>query len=146
MYFFDTLLKLLRLCICNAILIYNKAAWHKSGNSSFCFPDCWLELRMHPERPAIGQLDKSFLGLRPSEGKCWGIDVTSCYRTVLMQRPSHSHPEFQSITISFLKITPNNLSILCAFSINHPIKIPRPLLKATTSSHSNAFIFMLVLP
>ena len=47
--------------------------------------------------------------------------------------------------ISFLKTTPNNLSILCAFSINHPIKIPRPLLKATTSNHSNAFLFMLVL-
>jgi len=36
----------------------------------FCFPDCWLELRTHPERPATGQLDKSFLGLRLFLGKC----------------------------------------------------------------------------
>jgi hypothetical protein len=35
---------------------------------AYLMPDCWLEVSLHPEGPAIGQLD---LGFPWSQGKCW---------------------------------------------------------------------------
>jgi hypothetical protein len=31
---------------------------------AYLMPDCWLEVSLHPEGPATGQLDQGFLGPR----------------------------------------------------------------------------------
>jgi hypothetical protein len=49
------------------IQIINTATAHTLGKcygapTSFCLPDSWLEVSMHPEGPATGRLDTGLLG------------------------------------------------------------------------------------
>jgi hypothetical protein len=53
-------------------------------------PDCWLEVGLHPEGPAAGQLDQGFpwFSLVPEQMLSWGPNST--LHCMLPMQPSQS--------------------------------------------------------
>jgi hypothetical protein len=80
----------------------------RKSPKSFCLPDCWLEVRVHPKGPATGHHNTGFLGFPLSLSKCWdGSQVaTACF--------SCSPPNLNSWKLSFIavKATKNHFSKL----------------------------------
>jgi hypothetical protein len=78
-------------CTYHVTYIVKKATAHvveTSADSILCLPDCWLKVCVHPEGPAAGHLDTSFLGLPvSSSGKCWDCSPRAACFCILLAQP-----------------------------------------------------------
>jgi hypothetical protein len=78
-------------------------------------PDCSLEVSVHPEGPATGQLDQDFRGFPLSQSKCWvGTQIRPCTACFSCSPPNYNFPKFRQYSTS--EVLP--LESLCLHLLN----------------------------